>query len=350
MRHLSLLFLAACVSGASVEDGSTTDEDVGTDTGTSGGDTGDTDTEPPPPGPSFTFEARYDGEPAADWRLGTWLVHFDNNGFLYVRDYDEGAAVTAWPAEFDVASPRGSDQMPNGDGSMGAYWFVYLYADTDGSGAWNAGETIQAVAPRMLAYVDTFQGIPDVFYALAFNDQGNVDYFDAADGFDLVQVVGSDTITLSGTTNLAGNPNNTPDRVGTFALAEFDGTTVLGSRPLDTTLASPFSWTIDGPPAAERQTEDQGFVYGIETPYAYVDADSSGGYTAGDTFAAAACDGTDPVYLFWTPAPTDIEGASIAALYGLTSGWVAYASRPTGEEIVTDTTGLVVSPTQCSFN
>jgi hypothetical protein len=355
MRFLSLLILlSACTTGASVEDGSSTDEDVGTDTGTSGtdtggADTGNTDTSEPEYGPSFTFEANYDLEPASNWRLGTWLVHFDNDGFVYVRDYGEGAAVRAWPASFDVASPRGADVIPNGDGTNGAYWFVYLYADANDNGAWDSGEGFQAVAPRMLAYVDTFQGFPDVFYGLAFTETGDLEFFDAAEGFDLVTVAGADSITLDGTVATTGNPNSAPDRIATFSFDEFDGTTVVPGRPLDEALATPFSVTINGAPAAERQVEDEGFIYAIETPYAYTDSDTSGGYTAGDELVAGLCAGTDPVYLFWTPPATDIEGASIAALYDFSSGLVAYASRATGEEALTDTTGLVVSSTLCSF-
>ncbi|MCO4745410.1 MAG: hypothetical protein KC912_11525 [Proteobacteria bacterium] len=344
MRWLPLVFLFACTVGASVNEDDPADSgDTGSTTDTGGTDTG----EPKVYGPPKSIEVRYTDTAGSNWRVAAWLTHFDDNGFVWIREHTS-VATSASPQTVEVPLPGGSDLVDFGDGVGNAFWFLFTYDDRDGSGTWTAGDPIPSSGARMLGYIEESQGQQDVWYAMAFTDT-DTEYFAAEEGFDLTALNGAPDITLAGTTNWQGGPQGQPDRIATFTSDEFEGT-IVPNRPLDEPLNTPFTYTITGGVHPSRTVTDQGFTYGIEIPLGYVDADASGGFNAGDEIATTLCAAGNPVYLFWSAPPATVEAATTAGLYDLKSGWSAYASTATEELLLTDTTGLTLSPTDCSFN
>ena len=353
MRLWMLVLLAGCAAQGSGGDGSDEAGDTGTadtgsadtggtDTGDSG-DTGETGTTGVVGG---TFEVRFSEEPGSDWRIGLYLTQFGQDSIDLIREYSSVAA-TGFPQQVEVEIPLASDLVDYGDGAGSAFFTWFVYADADASGSWSEGETIAASGDSLLGFADSTQGLTNVFYKFSFGEAG-AEYADAGDGFDLVDLSGGAAITLEGTSNWQGAPNGAPDRVASIAIDEFQGT-LLPNRPLDEALGTTFSWTFDAEPDAARIINDGGFVYALEIPLGYVDEDGSEDYSVGDTIASTLCSGSNPVYLLWLPTPDGIEAAATSGLYGLSGGWTAYASTAQGEELLTNTSKLVLSPTQCSL-
>jgi len=129
------------------------------------------------------FEVRFDGPVGASSRVGRYLAHFDDDGFVLVGEASS-ASVTSWPHYLQDTPPSADDLVDYGDGAGRAFWFVIAYQDADGSESLSPDEPIDAVAPRLLAYVDRFQGESDVWYAMSFGDD-EPEYHLADDGFEL---------------------------------------------------------------------------------------------------------------------------------------------------------------------
>lgn len=339
MRTLVLLGLVACgdtkVEVETPDDTGDGIEDVGD------GDTADSGDTAEPVGTPLTFvlDEQVDG---AVLSL-TWSDLSD--GFV-VGDTVATAPIDGTTIVLHVPDPTG-DQLLELDpaaypGTYVAWYLPAVHDDADGDGAHGADETYLAHGTVLPLYVGgtlpddlAAWGLVAGWNALELGAQGATGIHDV-DAIPLaVNLRPRETFTLAG--DLADI-----ETADDLRLTLVPGAVDQGVSPdrwlYDEALDG--AWTIDvsGAPPEDHYANDggSGLAATYEIPASYWDYDGSGGISAGDETAWAACFGDAAAALVWVAPPTTLEGAFAATVYGLGAGWSAMAWWPDDTSAILD--------------
>jgi hypothetical protein len=108
----------------------------------------------------------------------------------------------------------------------------------------------------------------------------------------------------------------------------FTGDDVVHAEPLyDEPLSDPWTITVSGEPPQSHQFDVDGLMRAVDYPVTYVDADGSGGPSAGEALVNMACVGTGFVSVSWDAPPTTVAMAAnyeyLFSRIGVLPGWSA---------------------------
>ena len=317
---LAALPLLAC-------DGSADSADFGADSGDSAADSADTDTDT-----DTTLGFDLTGEYGGTRIELRWLdpVSIGQEPLVYGDAFVE---VDASADHVTVSAPAPDASLlvevnpEDAPGMFLATFFPALYTDVDASGAHDEGESYVGVGMEWLVY--------------ATGDISPLAMFGVVEGWNSM-TIGSDGIPVVGDiTAVPVSANLFPVQEltigGTYA-GDRDGMRIVvspgiafagGEYPallIDQPLDSEWTLTLSGEPPEEHMYEPAliGSAAAVEVPYTYSDTDGDGAYDATvDVVGNAACAGTTPAAMLWTPSPTELARATTIFFASGTVGWSA---------------------------
>ena len=304
------------------------------------------------------------GAPAETTRLtwvvdGAWpgtyfgLVHLEPSDGGYLMGTVEWTSPVDATISLDVPAPRAElmAEIPELPGLEIAFFVGGLFVD-DGDERWDADEVWVGVSVPWSLYIDGVVpvellaiGIREGWNALALTSEnpeaGDIEAMELAIRY-------RDEVTLGGT---ADETIAVTDRFAMLPASMFGGE-FPARLYADQRFDDGKSWSVDivGDPPEDHfaDVDNDGVSDAFEIPYAYTDADASGGVSGDDTFLGAGCIDGDAAVAWWIEPPTDITYLSSVVSFGAGLGWNALLLGVEGPSaVVEDPSSNIVFSTSC---
>lgn len=297
------------------------------------------------------------------WVEGDWagthfgLVHLEppaSEDAGYTMGTVEWSAPAADSVTLDLPAPRIElmTEIPELPGLSLAFFAGGLFMD-DGDGTWDSDEGWVGVSLEWSIYIDGV--LPPDLLAVGLHEGWNAINLTAAEPQASALDAMSVTLAYRESMTFEGYADETighSDRVAMLPGSIFGGmlpTSLYG----DIALADDKSWSIelDGPPPWDHfaDTDGDGTQEAFELPYAYTDADHSGGISEGDPGLGVGCIDGEAVIGWWIEPPTDILSLFSYSSYGASIGWNALVLGAEGPTDILDGAANVVLSTTCQL-
>lgn len=293
-----------------------------------------------------------------DW-AGTHfgLVHLEppvSEDVGYTMGTVEWLAPAADSITLEVEAPRTEllTTIPELPGLGVAFFAGGLFMD-DGDETWDADEGWVGVSLEWSIYLDGV--LPPDLLAAGLREGWNAINLTAgepqAGALDAMSIALAyrESITFSGT---ADDTIAATDRVAMLPGSIFGGA-FPASLFGDVALSDAKTWTIElnGPPDWDHfiDTDGDGTEEAFEIPYAYTDADASGGISGDDPGLGVGCIDGAAVIGWWIEPPTNIVDLFSFASYGASIGWNVLVMGDEGPTDILDHATDVVLSTTCQL-